>query len=60
MTEKPEFVDLIKDATRQSRPKAVVRTVETAPIGRPRIGNWPPPRWAQWRMELRKPWKDCG
>ncbi len=57
MTEKPEFVDLIKDATQQHRPKPTAARIEVAPVERPRIGNWPPPRWAQWRMDLRKPWK---
>ena len=57
MTDKPEFVDLIRDATHQRRPKPVARPVNPTPVERPRIGKWPPPRLAQWRLELRKPWK---
>jgi len=57
MTDKPEFVDLIKDATHQKRPTRAAREAVSPPPERPRIGKWPPPRLAEWRMTLRKPWK---
>ena len=58
MTEKPIFVDLIAEATRQNRRRVVVREPEPPKLEKPRVGRWPPPRWAEWRLSLRKPWKN--
>jgi hypothetical protein len=59
MADKPEFVDMISEATRQNRrrfsrpvvlPTEVVK--ETS-----RLSHWPPDRWVQWRLETLTPWK---
>ena len=64
MTEKPVFVDLIGDATRQSwhRPSAPVqsRARITGPepvVERSKLSHWPPERLAMWRLDLLTPWK---
>lgn len=65
MAEKPEYVDLISAATRQSW-KNASRTVrshtradlpELTEEPRSRLSHWPPARWAEWRLDLLKPWK---
>jgi hypothetical protein len=63
MANKPQYVDLITDATRQKRRRvessAVKRIVAEAGDEQPerRLSNWPPGRFAQWRMENLTPWK---
>lgn len=57
MAEKQTFVDAIQEATRQRRRPAVQRAVKPAAEDKPRIGRWPPPQQAQWRLMLLKPWK---
>ncbi len=57
MADKPEFVDMIREATRQSRRRADVRMFEPENKERSRIGHWPPDRVVQWRMENLTPWK---
>ena len=60
MADKPEFVDMISEATRQSRRRSPCRassTSPTAPKETSRLGHWPPERWEQWRMETLTPWK---
>lgn len=62
MAEKPEYVDLISAATRQSwrntgsRMRAPLPELEQDKP-RSRLSSWPPPRWAEWRLDLLKPWK---
>jgi len=58
MTNKPEFVDTIGDATRQ-RYRRIVKRVIIAPDVKEerRLSNWPPARFAQWRLENLTPWK---
>jgi hypothetical protein len=56
VADKPEFVDMISEATRQSRRRTV--TVAPAPVKeRSRISHWPPVRMVQWRLENLTPWK---
>ena len=58
MADKPEFVDMISEATRQTRRRVVPRVIERAPVKETsRLSHWPPARWAQWRMETLMPWK---
>lgn len=57
MADKPEFVDMIREATRQSRRRAAPLIIEPAVKERSRIGHWPPDRVVQWRMENLTPWK---
>ena len=58
MTNKPEFVDTIGDATRQ-RYRRIVKRVIIAPDVKEerRLCNWRPARFAQWRLENLTPWK---
>ncbi|WP_407177879.1 hypothetical protein [Bradyrhizobium sp. STM 3562] len=64
MASKPEYVDLIRDATRQNRRRVEARVVkrvieqpEEPPQPERRLSNWPPGRFAQWRLENLTPWK---
>lgn len=56
MADKPEFVDLISDATRQNRRRAV--EVDVAPVAKEtsRIAHRSA-RMDQWRTEMLTPWK---
>jgi hypothetical protein len=64
MANKPEFVDLISHATRQKwrrgGPRASAAAslaTESASREKRRLSNWPPARFAQWRLENLTPWK---
>ena len=57
MADKPEFVDMISEATRQSRRRVVPRVVEPVVKETSRLSHWPPVRWEQWRVETLTPWK---
>jgi len=58
MADKPEFVDMISEATRQSRRRRVdVLVAEPAAKERSRMSHWPPNRMVQWRLENLTPWK---
>jgi hypothetical protein len=59
MADKSEFVDMISEATRQSRRRAMLRVIDPAPEVKEtsRLSHWPPERWTQWRMEHLTPWK---
>lgn len=62
LAKKPEYVDLISAATRQSWRNSGVRMRAPSPeleVDKPRsrLSTWPPARWAEWRLELLKPWK---
>jgi hypothetical protein len=63
MTKKPEYVDLISHATRQKWRRAdqrgAVATLVKEPVKeeKRRLSNWPPARFAQWRLENLTPWK---
>ena len=58
MADKPEFVDMISEATRQSR-RRTSRPVLVEPEvkERSRISHWPSDRMVQWRLENLTPWK---
>jgi len=58
MADKPEFVDMISEATRQARRRVAPRIV-AAPVIKEisRLSHWPPDRWEQWRLETLTPWK---
>ncbi|MBR1235276.1 hypothetical protein JQ597_24870 [Bradyrhizobium sp. AUGA SZCCT0177] len=59
MADKPEYVDMISEATRQSRRNVsrIVDLVPVAPKDTRRLSNWPPEHWQQWRLESLTPWK---
>ena len=58
MADKPEFVDLISDATRQSRRRSVSRVVDLDPVVKEtsRLSHRSD-RLEQWRLENLTPWK---
>jgi hypothetical protein len=57
MADKPEFVDMISEATRQMRRRAMPRVAAPEVKETSRLSHWPPDRWVQWRMETLTPWK---
>jgi hypothetical protein len=59
VADKPEFVDMISEATRQARRRVMPRVIEpAAPLKETsRLSHWPPQRWSQWRMDTLMPWK---
>jgi hypothetical protein len=56
MAEKSSFVDVIQDRTRQFWRRQLTAPSKPAEE-KPRVGRWPPPLRAAWRLELLKPWK---
>lgn len=56
MAEKSNFVDVIQDRTRQFWRRPVARPTKPEE-DKPRVGRWPPPLRAAWRLEMLKPWK---
>jgi hypothetical protein len=58
VADKPEFVEMISEETRQSRLRYAAPRVEEPVAGeRSRLSHWPPDRWEQWRLETLTPWK---
>ena len=57
MVDKPEYVDMISEATRQSRRRATAVVVEPEVKERSRMSHWPSNRMEQWRLENLTPWK---
>jgi hypothetical protein len=64
MANKPEYVDLISNATRQNWRRSGARSAASATLTKDsgvqekrRLSNWPPARFAQWRLENLTPWK---
>jgi hypothetical protein len=59
MADKPEYVDMISEATRQTR-RTTSRMVDLDPVvpkETSRLSHWPPDSVEQWRMEKLTPWK---
>lgn len=56
MADKPEFVDIISEATRQTRRRIIRRVVEPEVKERSRLGHRSD-RMEQWRVENLTPWK---
>jgi hypothetical protein len=58
MANKPEFVDLISDRTRQNWRRQVKKVAsESDEKEEKRLSNWPPERMEQWRLVNLTPWK---
>ena len=57
VADKPEFIDMISEATLQSYRRVMPRVVEPEAKETSRLSRWPPDRWTQWRMETLTPWK---
>jgi len=57
MADKPEFVDMISEATKQRHRRVMPRAVKKVVKETSRLSHWPPDRWVQWRLETLTPWK---
>jgi hypothetical protein len=58
MANKSEFVDMISEATRQSRRRVMPSVIKPAVAEEgSRLSHWPPDRWVQWRLQTLTPWK---
>jgi hypothetical protein len=57
MTDKPEFVDMIGEATRQKYRRVMPRVVKKVAKEESKLSHWPPEHVLQWRMENLTPWK---
>jgi hypothetical protein len=58
MANKPDFVDLISDRTRQNRRQSVKKAVAASDVREEkRLSHWPPDRMEQWRLVNLTPWK---
>lgn len=57
MADKSEFVDMISEATRQTRRRIAPRVAEPDAKERSRLSHWPPEHWKRWRIETLTPWK---
>jgi hypothetical protein len=59
VADKPEFVDMISEATKQVRRRTTPVIVDVKPVAKEtsRLSHWPPEHWAHWRMTKLTPWK---
>ena len=57
MADKSEFVDMISEATRQTRRRIMPRVAKPEVKETSRLSHWPPEHWKQWRVETLTPWK---
>ena len=57
VADKPEFVDLISEATRQNWRRVAPDAAAPEVKEKSRLGHWPPEHWRQWRLETLTPWK---
>ena len=57
MADKPEFIDLISEETRQTRRRALPRIIDLAPVKETSRLAHRPDRLEAWRMETFTPWK---
>ncbi len=57
MADKPEYVDIIREATRQVRRRYTPRVEEPEVKEKSRLSRWPPDHWVQWRIAKFAPWK---
>ncbi len=60
MVNKPEYVDLISEATRQHQRRRVVprnTTAEPESEETSRLSRWPPALFARWKLQNLMPWK---
>jgi hypothetical protein len=58
MANKPEFVDLISDRTRQAYRRPAKRAAAAEPeVEEKRLSHWPPDRMEQWRLVNLTSWK---
>jgi hypothetical protein len=62
MASKPEYVDLISEATRQHRRRApALRIVAEPQVEQTsKLSRWPPAMFKQWKMETLMRWKSAS
>lgn len=62
MANKPEYVDLISEATRQHRRRATRLRIVAKPEAEEtsRLSRWPPAMFRQWKVENLMPWKSAS
>ena len=61
MANKPEYVDLISEATRQHRRRAAPLRVVTKPDEETsRLSRWPPAMFRQWKLDNLMRWKSAS
>ncbi|MFT4121301.1 hypothetical protein [Bradyrhizobium sp.] len=62
MANKPEYVDLISDATRQRRRRATPLRIVAKPEVEEtsRLSRWPPAMFKQWKLETLMRWKPAS
>ncbi len=57
MADKPAFVDLVREATRQNWRRADRADAAPDVKDKRRLSHWPPAHREQWRLENLTPWK---
>lgn len=57
MANKPEFVDLVSERTRQNYKRPVKRAAAKPEEEERRLSHWPPDRMEQWRLVNLTSWK---
>jgi len=59
VADKSEFVDMIGEATRQSRRRVKPNVVDLMPASKEvsRLSRWPPGSWKEWRLQTLMPWR---
>ncbi|WP_027554456.1 hypothetical protein [Bradyrhizobium sp. Cp5.3] len=62
MANKPEYVDLISEATRQNRRRAAPLRIVAKPEAEEtsKLSRWPPAMLRQWKLETLARWKPAS
>lgn len=61
MADKPEYVDLISEATRQHRRRATPLRIAVKPeVEASKLSRWPPAMFRQWKVETLMRWKSAS
>ncbi|OAF17334.1 hypothetical protein [Bradyrhizobium neotropicale] len=62
MANKPEYVDLISEATRQNRRRAAPLRIVAKPEAEEtsKLSRWPPAMLRQWKLETLTRWKPAS
>lgn len=62
MANKPEYVDLISEATRQHRRRATPLRIGAEPEVEEtsKLSRWPPAMFRQWKVETLSRWKSAS
>ena len=61
MANKPEYVDLISEATRQNRRRAMPRVIAKPEVEETsRLSHWPPAMFKQWKLDNLMRWRSAS